>query len=254
MNFKAAEKFLLTLFNSHNYVADLQAKRTHTTRKVVERCQNGTEIIISFPGYKAMTKQGKVIYDYRVDIKKEAICTALSHTNIIVDIYNKIAVGNMDAKKLSTVLIEVAKEGLLNLSNYQDRLCYQSSLPSEPLKDRAQQAHGSKFYNRLGNAFDLTIEELFVAIKWIVLQEDVNYPIARGFEGRKMPFARYIESAYVAYNAANCLPNNLGVSDINQGTTTANHTLEEVISRALTHSRPKPWPEINYNGINRISE
>jgi len=38
-------------------------------------------------------------------------------------------------------------------------------------------------------------EQLITSIKWIVLQEDINYPIPK-YEGRKMPFARYLEAYF----------------------------------------------------------
>ena len=88
-------------------------------------------------------------------------------------------------------------------------------------------AHGPKKLNIIGSSFDLTIEELFTSIKWIVLQEDINYPISSGFEGRKMPYSRYIEAVY---------------------TTESNgRTIENVIQRALAHFRPTQWKDMDYS-------
>ena len=89
---------------------------------------------------------------------------------------------------------------------------------------RVKNAHGDKKYNPVGNSFDLTLEELFCSIKWIVLQEDINYPIP--FEGRRMPLARYLETIFITQNNS--------------------HTLEDVIKRALFHSRPTQWTDMDY--------
>lgn len=78
----------------------------------------------------------------------------------------------------------------------------------------------------------MTLEELFYALKLIVLQEDLNYPIAAGKLGRKMPFMRYVEAIKVAQSAE--------------------HSLEEVIAGALLHERPPLWKEVDYSFVDGI--
>jgi hypothetical protein len=72
----------------------------------------------------------------------------------------------------------------------------------------------------------LTIEELFKSIKWIVIQEDINYPVSKGYLGRKMPYGRYLEAIHVLEGKG--------------------YSLQEVIQRALSHSRPQKWNDMDY--------
>ena len=231
MNFQESKNHLLNIFNQNGFIADMNAKKKHTNKVVLETCSNGTEISVSFPGYKAYSRNGKTVYDYRVDITKNGITTALSHANIIADIFNKIVEGNMSIKSLREVLIETSREGNIDVEDIKNRLPYTSVVPTEAYKMRIKNAHGNKFYNETGNSFDLTIEELISSIKWIVLQEDINYPIPR-YEGRKMSFARYLETIFITENNS--------------------HSLEEVINRALSHSRPVQWKEMDYSFRNDI--
>ena len=232
MNFQQSENYLLNIFQKNNFTANVQKRNTHASQEVVETCSNGTQIIISFPGYKASVSRNKIVYDYRVDITRNGSTTALSHANIITDIFNKIQNGGMSAKKLKHVLIKVAQQGVVDLAKAIAILPYKPVAPPQSLISRVQKAHGNKIYNKYGNFFDLTVEELLSCIKWIVLQEDINYPLARNFEGRKMPFARYIETIFVTQNSS--------------------HSLEAVIQRALAHSRPKRWKEMDYSFRNLI--
>ena len=231
MNFKESKNYLQKIFTQNSFIEDVKANKKHTHQVVVETCSNGTEILVSFPGYKSKSNYGRIVYDYRVDISKEGETTALSHTNIIADIYNKIVNGNMSADKLKAVLIDISQEGNIDIQDIERKLPYNSINPTMNFIQKIKKAHGNKFYNETGNSFDLTIEELIKSIKWIVLQEDINYPIPR-FEGRKMPFARYIETIFITQNNS--------------------HTLEEVISRALSHSRPMQWTEMDYSFRNNI--
>lgn len=232
MNFQQSENYLLNIFQNNNFPANAQNRNTHASQVVIETCSNGTQIIISFPGYKASVSSNKIVYDYRVDITRNGNTTALSHANIITDIFNKIQNGGMSAKNLKHVLIKVAQQGTVDLAKAIAILPYKSVAPSQSLISIVQKAHGNKVYNKCGNFFDLTMEELLSCIKWIVLQEDINYPIARNFEGRKMPFARYLETIFITQNSS--------------------HSLEEVIKRALAHSRPKQWREMDYSFRNLI--
>lgn len=233
MNYKKAQELLLLHFNQHKFRENLMLNKRHASKVLIEVCSNGSKIFISFPGNKSKLTEKGIIYDYRVDIRKTDINTSLSHTNIITDIYNKIVYGKLSAEKLKEVLIEIAIQGNLNLNETISKLPYQSICPSLNLLNGVKKSHGEKTYNQQGNAFDLTIEELLLSIKWIVLQEDINYPIAKNYEGRRMPFARYIEAIFVTQNSV--------------------HTLDEVIKRALAHSRPAKWKEMDYSFLKKIS-
>ena len=102
-----------------------------------------------------------------------------------------------------------------------------TTLPDATLLAQAETAHKrlSKTFPKAGNAWDLSFPELLGAMKWIALQEDVNYPHG---QGRRMPFARYLEAIY-------CAEHQLGV--------------EDVVARALHHRIPAPWPGVDYARI-----
>lgn len=233
MNFNKSKNMLLQIFNKNNFENHVRNNNTHEFEKVLVTFSNGTEISISFPGYKAIIGRYGVVYDYRVDIKKNNIKTSLSHANIITDIFNKIEYGGMDANTLKEILIGVAKEGEIDIDSIKSKLPYNPTAPKQNLLSRVRNAHGNKAYNIDGNSFDLTIEELISSIKWIVLQEDINYPIEREFEGRKMPFSRYLETIHI--------------------TQFESHSLEEVINRALSHTRPIAWNDMDYTFTNLIN-
>jgi len=226
MEFKKDKRFLENLFEKEEFY-ELE---DHSKKEKVYECENGTGIYIVYPGYKATEEN----YDYRVDIKKDSIEIPLSHANIITDIYNKSKNNCVDLVKLKYLLIRVFKEESFNLDKYKEFTNYQTKKPpSEDILDRIDEAHKSKKFNREGNKWDLNFEELFHSIKWIVIQEDLNYPINQGYEGRKMPLARYVESIY-------CGKNN-------------NRKIEEVIDRAILHNRrPKQWDELDYSYLDDI--
>jgi hypothetical protein len=227
MDFQQARNYLISVFEQNSFLNNVQNNNLHSTQIVVENCNNGSKISVSFPGYKSNISGSKIVYDYRVDIIKYGLTTALSHTNIIADIYNKVTNCNMSGEEFRDVLIEISQEGNIDIKSIIKRLPYNSIPPNSTLISRVANAHLSKTYNAIGNSFDLSLEELLLAVKWIVLQEDINYPISNGFEGRKMPFARYLETIFVTHNFS--------------------HTLEEVIQRALLHSRPLQWNEMDYS-------
>ncbi|OUD12821.1 hypothetical protein [Thioflexithrix psekupsensis] len=196
MSFQDLQNQLQEIFRQNNFTQNARNRNLHVSRVEIDTCRDGTTISISFPGYKAVQGNGTT-YDYRVDINKNNTTVALSHTNIITDIFNKITYGGMSATNLRDVLINLAIDGNINLQNIEVFLQYNPIVPSEQLITRVKKAHGEKTYNSDGNSFDLTLEELLKSIKWIVLQEDINYPISQNKQGRKMPFSRYLESIFI---------------------------------------------------------
>jgi len=232
MKFIEARESLFQIFEDNHFRENVVAKNSHCSESILATCSNGTQISVCYPGYKSKLKGEKIVYDFRVDITKGGIKTALSHANIITDIYNKIITGGMDAGMLRNQLIEASIEKVFKLGEAVNELIYTSYPPNQDLISKVNGAHRSKKNNIIGNSFDLTIEELFSSIKWIVLQEDINYPISSGFEGRKMPFARYLEAIYA--------------------TETNDRTLESVIQRALAHYRPTLWNDMDYSFRNNI--
>ena len=231
MSFEQARNYLLKIFAQHNFLELYHSKKQESI--AIRTCENGTVISICFPGYKTEVSGNSIKYDYRVDLTRvHDKSIILSHTNIITDIYNKITAGNMNAEQLRVVLTDFAITGHFDLARLSEKLSYIPVNPSSTLLERVKAAHGGKLYNKDSNQLDLTREELFYALKLIVLQEDLNYPISAGKLGRKMPLMRYVETIFVSQNSA--------------------HSLEDVIGRALLHGRPHPWFEIDYSFADKI--
>lgn len=110
MKFIEARESLFQIFQENSFRENVVAKNSHCSESTLATCSNGTEISVCYPGYKSKLKGNKIVYDFRVDIKKDGIKTALSHANIITDIYNKIVIGGMNADNLRNRLIESSVE------------------------------------------------------------------------------------------------------------------------------------------------
>jgi hypothetical protein len=182
------------------------------------------DLVISFPGYKTKIENNKVTYDYRVSLNNVAI----SHANIIVDLFNKATQLKEKASILNHYLFDLARNGYnYNREKYLilDEIIINP--PSDILINKVQSIHydiGKKFGIQGNRNWNYTLDELSYVIMFIVLQEDINYPPPT-YLGRKMPFSRYLEAVYLAQ-----YPNN-GV-----------FTLSDVLKRTLVHNeRPKPY-------------
>lgn len=228
MDFSRAKKQLHQIFQENDFAGLLQTGQKHAKTVQVARCSNKSVIWISFPGYKAMKKAGKIIFDYRVMLEKHGGMYPLSHTNLIVDIYTKCLYGNMEVGLFEKFLAKSFEQGNDEIPvmeiRYTDTPAY--------LLQYIKKAHRDKKYLLEGNRAYLTLEELFLTMKWIVIQEDMNYPVKQGLEGRKMPLSRYMEAIEVARNGK--------------------HELKEVIRRALSHSRPRKWDDMDYSFLNAL--
>ena len=229
MNYHEAEQNLQELFEARDYRGLIQKRLRHVHRDLIYTCSNGSKIYISYPGLKAkLGTNGKIVYDYRVDIVTPQFKASLSHVNIIVDIYNK-CLHNFDCESMRQLLIQTAREGQFDVNQCSQLGSYSYQAVDQSLIHCATDVHKAlgKTYNLMANQIDLTFEELFNSIFWIVLQEDINYPIPRRYQGRKMPFSRYLE-------ALHCFD--------------SKHSLDEVIERALIEgSPPSDWSDMDYS-------
>ncbi|MBD2426505.1 hypothetical protein [Phormidium sp. FACHB-1136] len=229
MNYSEAEQKLKKIFESQNYEILVQKGLRHEKHRLAYKCSNGSEIHISYPGLKTGFRYGKVVYDYRVDLVTPDFKVSLSHVNIIVDIYNKCLHG-FDPEVMRKLLVEVAQRGQISFSEEAEVRDYSLRPVHKAILRRAEEVHAKlgKTYNPTANQKDLGFDELFNSIFWIVLQEDINYPMPR-FQGRKMPFARYLE-------ALHCFQDNKH-----------KHKLGEVMKRALVEGRPpQDWSDMSY--------
>lgn len=193
-----------------------------------------------YPGYKTKLNKEKIIYDYRVDFKFNNDNIPVSHPAIIIDLYNKVKQYPKLAKRWKEFLVCLAIEGDdIDLNNFKDLAEIEYNSPSYELIEQTNKIFNNMGRGYLANSnmrFNFTIQQLKILISWVALQEDINYPLSTGrFQGRKMPYYRYIEALYVG------LPN-------------ARFTLEDVIKRALIHKQPPFWKCVNYADIQEIIE
>ncbi len=227
MVFERCRIFLLEQFAMKGFEDKVRNGLTHESQLLVEYLPNGTRVSVSFPGYKSKITEEGIYFDYRVDICKNRLVTSLTHANIITDIYHKVAYGDMDAEALENSLLGFSTTGKidpLSAEKLNGHICHK---PDKELLDRIVKAHSGKLYNKAGNMFELTLKELFLSLKWLILKEDINFPMEKGLKGRKMPINRYLEAIHAAKKP--------------------DRSIEEVIERSLIVDSPKLWSEIDYS-------
>jgi hypothetical protein len=230
MNFRKTNDSIVDLFQKFEIEKLVQTKNFNVHTYKLDTCLSGSEISISFPGYKTRISGSKIIYDFRVNLMKEGITTSLSHSNIIVDILNKISNTNIDVKKFEDLIKLSSIENDFDFNNPID---YIPTKPKSDLIESVSSIHRKlgKTFNTNGNLFDLDLEELFKSLLYIVLQEDINYPISKGYLGRKMCYSRYIETF-----------------NLNKGSL----SLDNLISRTLSHTRPINCNHVDYGFLEFI--
>lgn len=233
MSYSEVKAHLKGVFNQYQFDKAVEEKKFNQYEVELERCKESI-ISVSFPGYKSIKKKNGMVCDYRIDLTKKGNKTTLSHANIIVDIYQKVKLGGGSVDVLQETMIDTAKNGVNDVSAINEKLPVNSYITDDLLLKRIEKEHQflNKQFNTPGNRMPLTWEELFLSLKWIVVQEDINYPIAKGFQGRKMCFKRYLEAIYVA--------------------TATKYSLEEVIKRTLSHQRPEDWNEVDYSELEKL--
>jgi hypothetical protein len=229
MDYSRSRQWLYLEFQRQDFEKAIRENKFLSLESLLTQLSSGSKLFAVYPGRKSNPQQNK--YDYRVDIDNGQDRIALSHANIIVDIYNKCKVQDTliaEMKNLfRNIIVDEESNPYLNAPNLKT---YQPiNKPTQSLLDEIEKAHGSKNYQRSGNQWDYTIDELVALIKWISLQEDINYPIPN-YQGRRMPFARYWEAIYCAEAET--------------------HQLPEVIKRALSHTIPTWWSDLDYSFLN----
>lgn len=230
INYEQGRTELDEIFDEFDYGRLLEEGKTHNVSVDVHECGSGAIIWLSFPGYKA---KGRDKPDYRVDIHKDGKETSLSHANLLVDIFNKCHSERIAPTDMWKFLQTAAEKGRQALDQIPRRLKEYQPVepPSSELIDEVAKVHDqkNKTFNRGGSAWDLDFEELTYSMFWIVLQEDINYPMPDK-QGRRMPLSRYTEAVWCAQEDPSAFPT--------------------VIDRALVEGRlPGPWPQVDYGII-----
>lgn len=235
MNYTEANQVLMREFQANNLMQLARNRQNHVREFLAATLNNGSQIFIVYPGYKCRPdRYGGYTYDYRVDIvfpHRNNFRTTLSHVNLVVDIYfkcqNNRGLLRLFDEEFRRFFVNGTDE--LNLNQYEE---LNIPIMNQEFVNEISAIHRRiiyngrpKQYNRNGNRYSLTFEELFESILWISLQEDINYPMPR-FEGRRMPLSRYLETLWTYQEN--------------------NHNLEEVIRRALSHGRPTRWGGFRY--------
>lgn len=247
MSYQTMKNSLIKAFEQGNFLENYYKKKFNVEHIPILNLNNGTHIYITYPGIKTKVKSVKynnvkrkhIIYDYRVNLRNRYIDTALTHVNIIIDLYNKqLQLG--DSSILFDLLLDIARNGDdYNRKFYTLLDTLNLSPPSWDLLHNAAKVHKSlgKYYNTKANSWNYSLDELVQSVIWIVLQEDINYPMPR-YEGRRMPFYRYMEALV-------CARDNLNNSKYN---------ISLVMRRAMQHKRrPALWSEIiDYSQIKSL--
>jgi hypothetical protein len=184
----------------------------------VHRFSDSASISIQVPGYKH--KAGKL--DFAVHLVRS---NPLSHVNIIVDLYWKVAYRKISPSKLLRWLENIIQNG--SISTFDGN--YKPIAIDHAYLVRVSVASAGKSYDPLLNARELTFDELAHKIKWIAIQEEINYPRPK-FDGRGRPLIVYSEAI------ASCALNPV-------------ITLERSIERANEHSRLTKIAGVEYGKI-----
>lgn len=235
LSYKAIENELLDGFNAKGFER-LYRTPQHLRDFLDIENDAGIDLKIWFPGLKtARRANGALVYDYRVDLKE----TAISHVNVVVDLYNKTRQRPDMIRTLYSFLRDLFRVPLSGLGRIDEIDGFDvAPISSEELQsiDSLHRKLG-KNYNRHGNMnWNYSANELRYVISYIVLQEDINYPPPK-YEGRRMPFYRYIEAIMM-----------------NEPTVDTPYTLDKVIARTLSHNRPRLYDELEDIYFRELSE
>lgn len=223
MSYSENKETLVKRINKEIAAYGASTPARHSCSLEVDTLSQGQIAVIHFPGYK----WEKEAPDFRVSIKSNGKIFTPSHTNIIADIANKVERKALPIKELEEALYSICED-----PHHCCNLDYKVSLPpSKDLIQRFQEAHNrlDKSFSIISNEKDLHINDLLIIIKWLMLQEDINYPMSKGYEGRTMPAARYLEAI-----SAMLTPELI--------------SLEKVIKRTISHKeRPEDLNNLNIN-------
>jgi hypothetical protein len=224
-SYKELENELLEGFNARGFEEAYRRSQRLQDFLDIEN-DAGIDLKIWFPGLKTTRKpDGMLAYDYRVDLERVAI----SHVNIVVDLYNKTRQRPDMTRTLYHFLKDLFAAPLSGLERVKEIDGFGVTPISSAEMQGVDSIHRSlgKTYNRSGNMnWNYSADELRYVISYIVLQEDINYP-PPGYEGRRMPFYRYVEAIM-----------------INEPAVATSYVLDDVISRTLSHSRPPLYNEL----------
>ncbi|MFH1689138.1 MAG: hypothetical protein ABIE42_02740 [Candidatus Eisenbacteria bacterium] len=234
MDYSTSREVLLQEFGKYRWEGAVADRQWHRWRYVADPAvpPYGAEIQLRFPGLKTKLYKQPARYDFRVDILRADSSTTPSHASVIADIHNKCLLRPDLVADLTLLLHNMFPDSDGDPLDETRHLSDYSSLapPGPDLLKAIAHSHAGlgKIFKPAANERDLSVPELIAVVKWITLQEDINYPMEQGFEGRRMPFARYIEAVHSAASG---------------------RSIEEVVERALMHRRLQLWEGVEYGVI-----
>ena len=245
MDYTGMREKLLGVFQSKEMkIKDsLDKKEWHALSYFPRSIHSNLLIKLSYPGYKSRLEDGTAGCDYRVEawLMQQNGWVAISHVNILMDLFLKACDKKELEKLLYCWLLDLAMHGCqIDLAGYHALLAIPAYRMDQGMFQKIEALHQKlgKEYKRAGNARSYSISEASDLIPWVAMQEDMNYPMPR-YEGRRMPFARYMEAVYCGAHM-----------HLQEG-----RRISEVIRRALSHTRVLPWKdakEIPYGELEKI--
>jgi len=197
MDFEQTRETANWLFNEAGFkeLADKSFKKSRSDMVALLDNEHNSSIHITYPGYRAREKPGQI--DFRVDLRRGEVTRTFSHLNIIVDIINKCQRGiDIDVFRdfLSFIFVQSDDE---NITSFKRSLNWKRECASEQLLNEVSAIYERSKRNPFDatpNQWDLEIDELAYMIKWIAIQEDINYPIEKNLLGRRMCYIVYCDA------------------------------------------------------------
>jgi len=136
---------------------------------------------LSYPGKKTAIKKDRLVYDYLVSLNNHHI----SYIEIIIFLHFK-------ARQLPTK-VPLIYDLLSNIAHYGYNIDYKkySSLNGRPTIP--SDSDYAKYLSK-DNQLDFSVPELAFTLTLLGVEEDINYPRTKNFEGRQRAFDRYTEA------------------------------------------------------------
>lgn len=168
MNLDQMQSYLMGIFNQYSYNPRGGNVGPLHVNQVPVQCIFNASIEISFPGYKSFSGR----HDYLVKLNQNGNLWNVSHDDIMDEIYATVSQNPALGTIVESLLSDISHNWEnINLNNY-------SSL---------------SFPN-------LSLDEFVECICYISVQEEINYPTVKGYDGYKRPFYSYLEAVYSAYS------------------------------------------------------
>ena len=135
MFYNRLEERLVKIFKDNDFIG---AMRRNEEKFIPVKNKYDLDLQIKYPGYKAEIRNGKVIYDYRVDYNSIPI----SHVNVVVDLYNKIVQAPQLRELYREFLVDISRNGWgINIDKYKGLDEVKIKNPSEELLNHITVIH-----------------------------------------------------------------------------------------------------------------